>query len=195
MLMIEVEIRGKLTEEEFLDLKERIAEKGSFVEHHEREMILLYDYPGYDIDPIARNTDIRLRKTNGQVEIMLKRKASDHNVGREEVSLPLGNDSILGSWEKGKQILKGLGFGNGLWMARTKDIYRIGDTEWSLVEAPDKHFYYEAEREVEPGSDLAAIHAELEKEAQELGLSVLAPEEMREFIYMLDKAVNKEIEW
>ena len=187
--MIEVEIRGILNEEEFENLKARLSKEGDLVEEHEREMIMLRGYPGYSKDPIERETDIRIRNTNGKAELMVKQKVSDNNVGRSELSLPLHD------FEAGKQALKALGFSEGNWMHRKKHVYVYKGIEWSLVEAPLQHFYYEAEREVEEGSDLEAIHDELLREAQALGLSVLGPEEMREFIKTLDQNVNKEVSW
>lgn len=187
--MIEVEIRGVLTEEEFHGLNKRLLEEGELVEEHEREMILLRGYPGYSKDPVARETDVRIRNTNGKAELMVKHKKSDHNVGRSELSLPLHD------YEAGKEALKALGFSSGLWMHRKKTIYRVNGIEWSLVEAPLKHFYWEAEREVEEGTDLLAVQEELKKEADRLGLSYLNADQMREFIQVLDAKVNKEVSW
>lgn len=189
--MIEVEIRGALTEESFKSLKSFLDENGELVESHEREMIMLRGYEGYDHNPNERQTDIRLRKTNDKVEIMLKQKVGENNISRKELSLGLAE----GSWDTAKEILKAFGYSEGNWMSRKKDIYTYNDVEWSLVEAPDKYFYYEAEKEVEEGVDLQTVHDDLIREALALGLSVLNPQEMHDFIMMLDKKVNKEVTW
>ena len=189
--MIEVEIRGMLNKEGFQKLKEFLEKEGEFVEDHDREMILLYDYPGYDRNPNARLTDIRLRKTNDDLEIMVKHKVSDNNVGREEISLGLKE----GEWDTAKKVLKALGFSRGLWMQRNKSIYRFHDIEWSLVQASESLFYFEAEQESSESGNVERIHAHLTKEAETLGLAVLGPEDMRQFIHKLDTEVNKEVEW
>ena len=189
--MIEIEIRGELNAEQYKKLNDFLEKEGEFVENHDREMILLYDYPGYSFDPNARLTDIRLRKTNEDLEIMVKHKVSDNNIGREEISLGLKK----GEWDTAKKVLKALGLSKGLWMQRTKSIYRFHDIEWSLVKASDTYFYFEAEQESSEPGTVSEIHAHLVKEAEALGLKVLNPEEMNEFIFRLDREVNREIEW
>jgi len=92
--MIEVEIRGRLDEEGYEGLKRKLAEKGEFLGHMEREMHLMRGYPGYEHSFTGRETDIRLRNTNGECEIMVKRKAGEHNVGREEISLKLQDGDL-----------------------------------------------------------------------------------------------------
>jgi adenylate cyclase class IV len=122
---------------------------------------------------------------------MVKHKLSDNNIGREEISLGLKK----GEWDTAKKVLKALGFSKGLWMERNKSIYRFHDIEWSLVRASDTLFYFEAEQESSEAGDVSGIHAHLINEAEALSLKVLNPEEMREFIFKLDREVNKEIEW
>src|SRR6185503_12124875 len=87
--MIEVEIRGRLDKAGFDRLKEFMDKNGKHLESHEREMYLLFNYPGYDEDPTAREVDIRLRKSDEFCEIIVKKKAGDHNTARQEISLPL----------------------------------------------------------------------------------------------------------
>ena len=123
--MIEVEVRGPLTDEARGKLVDFLDANGELTEDQDREMILLHGYPGYDKDPNARDVDIRLRNTNGSCEIMVKRKTSEHNVARHEASLPLGCTDLVSA----KAALKALGYDNGLWMHRKKRVYRYNDIE------------------------------------------------------------------
>lgn len=189
--MIEVEIRGRLTSEEYQRLKALFTEKGKHVESHVREMIRLYDYPGFSEDPVKREVDIRLRDTDGRCEIMVKRKMSEDNTARHELSLQL-HDSNL---DTAKEILKALGYAKGLWMHRKKDIYSYNGVEWSLVEAPKGYLYYEAEKEVDDAAHAAEAEAALKAEASTLGLPVFSADEYRTFIEELSSNVNKVIEW
>lgn len=188
--MIEMELRGRLSDQEFDRLTSFLQKEGELLESQDREMILLRGYPGYSHDPIVRDTDIRLRNTNGNCEIMVKRKVTDGNVSRHETSLKL-KDSTL---DTVKNVIKAFGFNEGLWMHRKKDIYRYHDIEWSIVDVPGFR-YFEAEKILEKKEDFEHVRAEVEKEAKELGLTVMTPEEVRDFIYELDKAVNKDISW
>lgn len=189
--MIEVEIRGPLTKEEAEKLREFFRHDGEHVESHTREMIRLYDYPGFDEDTLKREVDIRLRDTDGRCEIMVKKKMSENNVGRSELSLKLKDTDL----DTAKAVMKALGYSKGLWMHRKKDVYRHSGVEWSIVEAPENIFYYEAEQEAEDGADLAKIETHLKAEAEKLQVKVFALEEYREFIAFLTEKVNKRIEW
>ncbi len=189
--MIEVEIRGRLNDEQFNTLTELLKKEGELKEVQDREMILLRGYPGYSADPTARDVDIRLRSTNGESEIMVKQKTSDHNVARREISLPLGTSDLA----LAKETMKALGYSSGIWMHRTKEVHIYRGIEWSIVDVPEGLRYFEAEQEVSETDDTGAVHQHLVDEAEKLGLTVLGPVEMREFIQLLDTTVNKEISW
>jgi predicted adenylyl cyclase CyaB len=189
--MIEVEIRGRLSDEQFVSLSERLARDGTLKETQDREMILLRGYPGYSADPTARDVDIRLRSTNGKSEIMVKQKTSDHNVARREISLPLAVPDLA----LAKEAMKALGYADGIWMHRIKSVYEYRGIEWSIVDVPEGLRYFEAEQEVSENEDTTAVHAHLVSEAEKLGLVALEPLEMKEFIQLLDTTVNKEISW
>jgi adenylate cyclase class IV len=188
--VIEVEIRGQLTENEHQKLKAFMAQHGRHTDSHEREMYLLFDYPGYDPDPTLREVDIRLRNTNGFCEIMVKRRAGDGNAARHELSLPLQVKDLTTA----KEVLRALGCTKGIKMQRTKDVYEYSGIEWSLVKTPKNYFYYEAEQAVEVGSDVDAVRTHLAQAASQLGLPVLDNDSMREFIEMLDREVNEVVE-
>ncbi len=188
--MIEVEIRGRLDEEGYEGLKRKLAEKGEFLGHMEREMHLMRGYPGYEHSFTGRETDIRLRNTNGECEIMVKRKAGEHNVGREEISLKLQD----GDLDKAKRVMKALGFSKTLRMERIMDKYRMNGTEWQVVATPKGLWYWEAELEVENEGQVPGAREKLERQTAELGLKVLSPRELQEFIDTLDREGNVEIE-
>lgn len=185
--MIEVEVRGKMSEEQYLSTKKFLDESAEHIETHDREMYLLFDYPGYHENPLIRELDIRLRNTDGNCEIMVKRKAADNNVGRHELSLALKDNTL----DTAKEVLKSLGCTTGLKMHRSKDVYQYHDIEWSLVRAPKQNYYFEAEVVVEAPEDIAKAEAHAAKEAEALGLTVFSPNELKDYIEWLDKEVNE----
>lgn len=189
--MIEVEIRGRLTDEQFDTLTTLLKRDGEHVQSQDREMILLRGYPGYSKDPTARDVDIRLRNTNGSCEIMLKRKSSANNVARHELSLPITGSTL----DDAKEVLSALGYADGIWMHRKKEVYSYRGIEWSVVDVPEGMRYFEAEQETAVPEEAETVRLHLEEEAKMLGLQALGPQEMREFIYELDRKVNKEITW
>ena len=92
--MIEVEIRGELNKEEKDKFLIYLESNAKHIEDHDRQMILFYDYPGFNINPLKRDVDMRLRETNGVCEIMIKNKVEENNLARNELSINLSN--ILG---------------------------------------------------------------------------------------------------
>lgn len=189
--MIEVEIRGELTKNEFEELNNFFSEKGNLLEVQDREMILLRDTPGYNEDPTLRDIDIRIRRTNGDTEIMVKEKKSDGNVSRSEHSFKLGNIEI----EDAKRFVKYFGSQKGQWMHRKKKVYEYDNVNWALVEAVPGIFYYEAEIEAGNESNLQEKENLLKEKAGKLALKIFTKDEYSEFIKMLGEKVNKYITW
>lgn len=181
---IEVEIRGRLDNKSYAELKQFLEKNGIHHASQEREMYLLQDYPGYTPDFVGRPMDIRLRNTNGQCEIMMKCAVQG---AREEISLEL-KDSDL---EKAKKIMKSLGCAKAIWMHRLKEVYEYKDIEWSLVIAPNDIRYYEAELVVANDQEVAQANQRLIQVAIELKLEVLDDENTRTFIKKLDTEANK----
>jgi predicted adenylyl cyclase CyaB len=185
--MVEVEIRGRLDEAGYQKLKQFFEQNGRHIESHNREFYLLFDYPGYHEDPMSREVDIRLRNTDGFCEIMLKRKVSEGNTARHEVSLPLQGNDLSAAIE----IVKAFGCKTALKTRRAKDIYEYKGIEWSLVTTPKDYHFYEAEKAVEAGVDVEAVRQELMEAVKEFDLEVLEPDAMREYIFFLDKEASE----
>lgn len=189
--MIEIEVRGILTKEEFDKANSFFAMNGVLKEVQDREMVLLLDTPGYDSDPTKREVDIRIRRTNGKTELMVKKKVSENNVARSEKAFDLGDISL----DEAKELVKSFGSVKGQWMHRKKNVYDYDGVEWSLVEAVPGIFYYEAEMVADESQDTEEIRKILVEKAQSHGYSVLEPEEYKRFIEMLGVTVNKYISW
>ena len=184
---IEVEIRGRLDDKGYDNLKTFLDKNGQHKTSEEREMFLLQDYLGYSKDFVGRSVDIRLRNTNGQCEIMLKRQVAG---AREEVSLGLKENNL----ETAKTIIKALGCKTAIWMHRLKEVYEYKNIEWALVIAPNNIRYYEAELCVQADSEVSAAHNQLEQAAKELSLEVLDDTGTRTLIERLDKEANKKVD-
>lgn len=188
--MIEVEIRGNLSSTQYETMKCTLSERGEYIGSQDREMYLLRDYLGYSEDFATRTIDIRLRRTNGECEIMLKMKKGKDTTARREVSLKLKDTTL----DNAKEIAKALGYSGGLCMYRISEQYRYHDIIWSLVRAPkntnEDILYYEAEIEVEHEGDVQAIREKLIREARELGFEVLDENGTRKLIERLDREVN-----
>lgn len=185
---IEVELRGPLSGNDIERLETFFKKHGALVETQDREMYLLRGYPGYSTDFVGRDTDIRLRNTNGKCEIMLKQKVGD---AREEISLRLADDSL----DAAKRIVKALGCTTARWMHRTKKVYLWKGIEWSLVKAPPSAvLYFEAEISVFGEQEIDAAKEVITDAAKELHLSIYSDDETRALIERLNREANKEVE-
>lgn len=193
--MIEVEVRGELTKEQYEALKRLLTERGKHVRTQDREMILLRGYPGYSKDPTVRDRDIRIRKTNGQCEFMLKYKVGGKTLARREVSLPLQGDVF----EAAKEIAVGFGATTGIWMHRISEVYECDGVEWSVAEALKRDrshviYYYEAEIAAGDETEIPNVREKLIDAASDLNVPVITTDDgMRELLYRMDATVNEEL--
>jgi hypothetical protein len=122
---------------------------------------------------------------------MVKEMKSENNVGRSEYSFGLGNLELSDA----KKLVKYFGSKHGQWMHRKKKVYEYDGVYWSVVEAVPGIYYYEAEKEVEEGTDLGVIESDLKEICKKLNLKIFDKEEYKSFIKMLGEKVNKYIEW
>ena len=74
------------------------------------------------------------------------------------------------------------------------DVYDYKDIDWQVVKTPKGLWYWEAEQAAKNEDGVSTIETHLTKEARTLGLQIMTPEELREFITTLDREVNVEIE-
>lgn len=189
---IEVELRGRLAEVQYAELRDFLEKNGVHTESQDREMLLLRDYPGFSHDFATREVDIRLRNTNGKCEIMLKKKVGEgENVSREEISLGLTDTTL----DTARTVLRALGCKEARWMHRLKDVYTYDGVEWSLVTAPPSDIrYFEVEVVVESEADIPAARAKVEAQASDLGLTILDEAGSRALIGELNEKANKLVE-
>lgn len=189
--MIEVEIRGELTKEQYSLLDEKFNIEGELIEVQDREMIRLFGFSEDEDDIIKRSLDVRIRVTNGRSEIMAKTNLTGDNVARKEQSFDLGEMYL----EDVKSLVKVFGFSTGRWMHRKKKVYTVDGYEWSLVEAVPDIYYFEVEKVAESEEQILNIKEEILKQIQKLGLKNFSDEEYSKFISTLNDKVNKVLTW
>lgn len=206
--MIEVEVRGWLSEQQAKVLEVYLQSHGRHLQTQDREMILLKDgYPGYDIDFEKRTNDIRFKKTllrpagatDGQaksiIEIVVKERASDGNVARHEYTYPVAVDSI----EALIPLARAFGATKALWMRRDAEIYELDGIEWGIVRAISRDrattkLHFEAELAVETQAAIPAAQARLEAAVTARGLTILTGADHRAFIEELERTVNQPLD-
>jgi len=183
----EVEIRGPLTEKQFLELQKKLSEEGKFVADKNRFAIC---YPDPDTGSLVENcnTDIRVRNTNGIPEIIIKKGkwgAVDEN--RREFCLT----GKPGEFHKMIMMMGAMGFTKGVSVIRRGKIYKYKGIEFSLVEVPNHSYFFEAEIMTSQENKEKALER-IGKVCKDLGLNLFSEKDFYDYIHILNKEANKQ---
>ncbi len=182
--VIEIEMRGPVLESQLLSLKSKLKECAQFVERKNR---ILIDYstliPEQGIE--KRNTDIRLRNTNGVSEIITKTGSWGGSDVRREYKA-----TVAGSFDTLVQIYRFLGYSRGVLCMRNIDVYKYKNVEITLVEVPEHSYFFEAEIEQDGTDNLDSIKEQLEETLRFFELQVFSDTEYFAYIEKLNKEAN-----
>jgi len=187
---IEVEIRGILNKDQYIQAKTLFEQLASLKENKSR---ILIDYstflPGEGIRD--RQKDIRVRVTNGIPEIVVKLGSWGGSESRRELSFK-GKE---GEFETLVEIFGQLGFTKGTLAKRDALVYDYKDIEFALVKTPGQHYYFEAEKMAHNEEDFAKVENEIREVCGELKLEVVSKDGFFEFIDELNKTDNSVFEF
>ncbi|PIU76359.1 hypothetical protein COX95_02685 [bacterium CG_4_10_14_0_2_um_filter_33_32] len=187
---IEVELRGPLSKEKFLELENFFKNNGNFKSNKERVLI---DYstflPEEGIE--KRQKDIRLRVTNGVPEIVVKLGNWGGDENREEISV-LAKE---GNFDNLVKIFGILGLQKGMLCVRKSKVYDYQEIEFALVEVPDHSFYFEAEKVISREDDIENTRKEIREVCHGLGLDIFDEEGFFKYINTLNKEANEVFEF
>lgn len=126
---IEVELRGPLNEGAYQSLMSVLKTKGTLIKKQNR---FLLDYSTFLEGIGERTLDVRVRTTNGKVEIIVK-KGKFGGTSREEVSLfPEGE-----SFENTLKLMSLLGYNKAVACDRGIVRYMIDDIEFAIQDVND----------------------------------------------------------
>jgi len=190
MKNIEVESRGPLSKEKFLELDKIFREKGKFKESKNRILITYSIFlPGQGID--NRTKDIRLRVTNGMPEIIVKIGRWGASESRKEISI----FAHKGDFDSLVEAFGVMGFEKGMLCVRNTEVYEYKDVEFSLVEVPNHSYYFEAEKLLDANQDREIAKQEIAEACEELKLDVFDDKSFFAYIRKLNKEVNEVFEF
>ena len=182
----EVELRGRLTDEKFHDIKQFLDKNGKFKEEKNR---VFYDYstfiPGEGLR--GRTKDFRVRETNGQPEVILKLGKWQGSDRREELSVLTeknSTDTLL-------KIFGEMGFSKAIKGVRHTFAYDYKDVEIALVEVPGHSYYFEAEIVAPAASDHDEVHKKINEVLNELDLETFSEEGFHDYIDQLNAESNE----
>jgi adenylate cyclase class IV len=182
---IEIEIRGPLTGDTYVELKSFLDANAKKVETKKR---ILIDYSSFLSGEMKdRKKDIRLRITNNVPEIMIKLGSWGGVDQRKELSVT----TAPGTFDTLVEIFAALGYEKGVLCDRRTEAYEYKDVEFALVEVPGHSYYYEAEKMAHAGQDMEILAKEITGVCSELNLSVFSGEEFFAYIETLNREANE----
>jgi len=182
--IIEVEMRGPLSESQLLSLSRILPLKGKFVERKERVLI---DYSTLmQKEAIEdRKVDIRLRNTNNVSEIIIKTGSWGASDIRREYSVK--SDS---SFDTLVQVYLLLGYTKGVLCVRNIDVYKYSGIEIAIVEVPGHSYFFEAEIELTEEEGVEVAQDKLREVLKSLDLKVYSDSGYFDYIATLNEDAN-----
>jgi adenylate cyclase class IV len=140
---IEVEYIGKIDQTDFSRLKQKFLSEGKFKKDKKR-ISFMYFRGGIpkEISEISNEqTDLRIRFTNKQPELIVKTGSFTGTHARKEISI----NFLLGDFQKYVDLLSSLDWKIGVIYATETNVYEFKGIEFSLVNIKDYGFNFEAE--------------------------------------------------
>jgi hypothetical protein len=140
---IEVEFIGDISKEKFIELKEKFEKEGKFKKRKERISFMYFrDKIPKDLSEIKdEDTDLRLRITNKEPELIIKKGSFTGSHSRKEISI---NFPMI-EMQNYIDFLSALDWNLGVIYAVETFVYEYNGIEFSLVDIEDYGYNFEAE--------------------------------------------------
>lgn len=185
---IEVELRGPLNETDYKSFITFLDTKGNLTKKQNR---FLLDYSTFLEGIGDRKLDVRVRRTNGKVEIIVK-KGKFGGTSREEVSIfPEGN-----SFESSLKLMSLLGYSKGVACIRKISRYNIEGIEFAIQDVVDfvsgklHSRFFEAEIMCDTDSEKEIAINKIRSFLSNLSLREFTEEEWNEYVFRMNQEAN-----
>jgi len=184
---IEVEFIGEIKKEHFENLKSKFENEGKFIKKKERVSFMYFrDEIPNDLAEIKdEDTDIRLRITNNEGEIVVKKGSFTGTHSRKEISIPFPVEEI----QNYVDFLASLDWTIGIVYAVKTLVYEYEDIEFSLVDIDGFGFNFEAEILTTPDEEPKA-REKIERILTELNLVPFDEESLNKHCNLINNSVQ-----
>lgn len=186
MRNIEVELRGPLSEEGYLELQKYLDAHGAHVASQKRLFFDLSQTVGIN----NRTLDVRVKVTNGKTQIVAK-KGEPGSASREEAEVSIDGDQL----QQALHVLALLGYSKGVCGDRKIERYIVGDIEFAVqdvlhMDSKNLHSrFYEVEIMAHVGEATQA-EEQLRSLLAEIGLPVFDKKGWDEYEARINKEAN-----
>lgn len=175
--MDEIEIRGKINDEEFKKLQEFLSKNTELTDQYDRLTIDIS--PGFD--PKTRNWDqVNKASNNNQIDLRIKKSGKNEKISvklghyasknRQEFEIDLKDGELIDAL----RLFEALDFKTGMIYFWKSSLYKYKDFEIKINEYPSGNRDWEIESQ-NPESDPETL-------AKELSLHPFTEEEFKEYI-------------
>jgi adenylate cyclase class IV len=186
---IEVELRGPLNNESYFTLLNLLKSKGSFVSKQNR---FLLDYSTFLEGIGERKLDVRIRVTNGKVEIIIK-KGKFGGTSREEVSIfPEG-----GNFDSSLKLMSLLGYNKAVACNRGIERYLFDGVEFAIQDVNDFNKegivhsrFFEAEIMCSDENEKNIAVEKVQKLLSSINLNEFSEQEWNEYVKVMNNEAN-----
>jgi adenylate cyclase class IV len=140
---IEVEFMGDISKDKFFELKDKFENEGTFKKRKERISFMYFrDKIPKDLSEIKdEDTDLRLRVTNKEPELIIKKGSFTGSHSRKEISI----NFPITEMQKYVDFLSALNWSIGVIYAVETFVYEYEGVEFSLVNIEGYGYNFEAE--------------------------------------------------
>ncbi|MFA6414499.1 MAG: hypothetical protein WC217_00115 [Candidatus Paceibacterota bacterium] len=183
---IEVELRGPLDDKGYLVLQKYLEDKGK---HTSTQKRLFFDL-SQTIGINNRTLDVRVKVTNGKIQIVTKR-GEPGSASREEAEVSVEATNL----HQALHVLSLLGYPKGVYGDRKIERYTVGEVEFAIQDVlttndEELHSrFYEAEI-MSHADNKSEAEGQLRSLLTEIGLPVFDTEEWNEYEAMINKEAN-----
>lgn len=190
MSKIEIEVRGPLTKEKFVELNNFLSKEGKFLAKNNRLSVCYTILRPEDKD-VSSDLDIRARITNDEPELVIKVGKWRGSDMRKEVSVQMKR----GEFSNLIAVCATLGYTEAIVSESATVVYEYKGVEFSLVDKSGHSYFFEAEVLVDDEKDKEHIQKVIQSLCQELGLVLFSDEQFFDYIKVLNKEVNVHFDW
>ncbi|MEI6040303.1 MAG: hypothetical protein WCP93_03055 [Candidatus Berkelbacteria bacterium] len=169
MAKFEIEQRGRLSKEKFVELTDFFQKNGQKLEQKNRISLIWCTAKENIAEVKDEEIDLRLRVTNGEGEVVLKHGKWGGKDARKEFSFKVEN--LEKFWDY-LEFVRILGYHNFLVTETIKNDYEYDGVEFSLVEVPGWGYYFEAEILVDQ-EGIDAANKKIESTVDRVGLEII----------------------
>ncbi len=181
---IEVEQRGRLSEDDFKRLNIFFAKEGMFLGEKKRFSVITASSSKSVKEVVDEKIDLRIRVTNGKSELVLKHGKWGSMDSRREINIAFDTNDFSEMID----FIRLIGFNRVVLQATDTRCYKYKGIEFALVHVPGWGHYFEAEIMADKDESETA-HRTIGQELERLELKIANQEEYHK---LLDEMNNRE---